>query len=327
MKNSGIEFDTQTYIRKIQKENVYKLIQKGLSPQEIAKVLNIDEYKVKAHIKNLRDSGLEIHIDRKKVKRKKVKYQVDEIDKQIIELRKQGHTLDEIAELLGRAKITIAKRIQKMKVNNIEVPDATRRDYYEKLVRNNEMAKLYEDGMNSIDIAKEYGVSKSLVWNVVHEKGIKRQSKHIHSEETQKQIVDLYKKGFGIKELGMIFTISHGTISKILTENGVKAVWDRKIKKVVREKIVKLSEQGLSIEKIARKVGCSQVMVGRVLKRNEKTKCKYYLENVGKEKLINAMLKLRKSKNATDEQLAVIAEKYGVDIKDVLAVAKDREER
>ena len=48
---------------------------------------------------------------------------------------------------------------------------------------------------------------------------------------------------------------------------------------------------------------------------------------IAKEKLINAILKLRKSKNATDEQLAIIAERYGVDIKEVLDVAKDREEK
>jgi hypothetical protein len=49
-----------------------------------------------------------------------------------------------------------------------------------------------------------------------------------------------------------------------------------------------------------------------------------YLEKIGKEQLGNSVMKLRKSKNATDEQLLKIAKIYGVDLEKIIKDEKER---
>lgn len=329
MKKMGFVFgDKKEDIRK-QTEKVLELIQKGYSVNEIAKMLEIGEKQVYYCITRLRNQGFTLNITRKKSGRIHRKYTTDMVDIGILEMREQGLTIKRIGELLNKSQLTIFKRIKKMKEHNIDVPKGYSKqlEYSEREKRDAEIAEMYSNGMKAKDIAEKYGVSKQLVWKAVRERGIKKHYQYIHNDKTEKRIVELYRDGISIFEISNIVKISHQTVRKILVENGIEIIKEKPVKKEVRNEIVKLANQGVSCGEIANKIGINPITVARVLRRTKDFEIKKSIVGAGKEKIAKAVFNLIESKNATKEQLEVIAEYYGIELKDVLNVAKYIDER
>ena len=92
-------------------------------------------------------------------------------------------------------------------------------------IDNEDIVRLYLDGMIMSDIANMYGVSTSTIRNRLDKCNIKRrnasESHTIHKIDEQ-EMINLYLKGMNLIELGEKYNVSYGTIKNRLLKNQIK---------------------------------------------------------------------------------------------------------
>lgn len=84
------------------------------------------------------------------------------------------------------------------------------------------------------------------------------------------EVIDLYDNGCGLKKIAKIYNSSDSTIKKILIKNGIKIKEPPNHKNIKQqtELIIDLYNDKISISEIARKIGCSDTIVSKILKNN-----------------------------------------------------------
>lgn len=91
------------------------------------------------------------------------------------------------------------------KLNNIDISD---------------IISLYLSGMGSVNIAKQYNVSKPTILYYLKKNNVKIRNNKKHVDEDK--AIELYKQGKTPKEIGEVFNVTHTTIRRILINNNIK---------------------------------------------------------------------------------------------------------
>ena len=322
-------------------EEIYKLREEGLSFKEIEERLKDKGIDIPWII--IRNMCKVIYKEKKK----------DFIsDDEIFKLREQGLSYYEIAQRFKDNGInvcsqTINNRCKKIyEEKGMEEPKCfKRKKFIRRKVSEDEIYELREKGLSYREIEKRFednGIEISFETIRVRCKNIYKQNgeEEIRIKISEDEIYNLRNQGLSYSEIAKQYNdkginVSSGTIrlrcKKIYKEKGEEEPFSQYLK-VSEEEIFKLREQGISYQEIVEYFKDNGIDVSWFTIRS---RCKKIYKEKGKQEIdarrlpknkinINAiddkekvrknLLKLKETRNATDEQLAKIAECYGIDI-------------
>lgn len=172
------------------------------------------------------------------VPNKPVKYS----DEEIIELYKQGISIEEIARRMWVSSPVIRAKIP---------PELNKYTTEGKDVLTQKIIEKYKSGMSSTDIAQELGIDVCTV-NRKLPKELKEQRKAQIMQNLHDSIIKLSDKGLSPKEIAVKLKINTSTVYVHIKENkkqqGVEVV-------TTKEKVLNLFSQGLNPKEIATKLG------------------------------------------------------------------------
>lgn len=87
-------------------------------------------------------------------------------EKQLIQLLDAGHTYQEIADVIGRTKEAVSRRVYYLRKLNSTVKEARKYRTYT-MDDKKQMQLLYDNGYSLDDIAKAYNTHVSLLYNYI----------------------------------------------------------------------------------------------------------------------------------------------------------------
>lgn len=266
---------------------------------------------------------------------------LDGIDQFIINNCIKNRSLEDIAESIGYDSERMERRLQTLRDKGINAfPGMNGR-----LLNANDLkiCELLSQNMKIDDVAKTLKIQPDTVVESIRkfkELGIAfnmaRKKADFTVDERNKRILKLSKEGMSRCDIAKEVGVCSSTVSFVLSKMGVEKVRKR-IDNTTKKKIDELRGNGVSVGIIAKTLGIPENTVRKYIIRTENAELKVVDDldgdnkiqdkKVSKKELTNAISKLIESKNATEEQLAVISKYYGVDLNDVLKLAKYIEER
>ena len=332
LKKNGYVFHTRTEESLEKDRKIVELKEQGKSQNEIAKLVHINASGVSQRLKTMRNNGIEI---------KEPKNENELMNERIIELRKKGMKISEIAKELNSNVSTISHRIQRMKKRGIEVSKENPKDIDS---LDYKIEELKRNGLTQVQISKELKISSACVSERVsklNEMGVKFPEDEIGKNSTDKRIIEMRANGASnaeiSKELG-IGIVAVGKRIKKMKKAGIdvpESMTKKKNFEKVDKAILNLYEQGESPIAITEKLNLTKGYASKRLlangirtrKSSNRQNRKKLKEVVGEEKLAKAIVNLHESKKATKEQLQTIADYYGVDLNIVTKLAEYVDER
>ena len=194
--------------------------------------------------------------------------------KEIIDKYSDGSTVKDLAKEYGVNLQTIYRILKKCKIKPSGAGRPKR--FSEKQAK--AIVEKYEEGISSVDIAKEYYVSATTVLNVIKSEGIAvrksgpQQGKDIDrynfkrkvSKEDHSTIAERYQKGESTPKLAKEFNVSRERICKILDGMNVERR-SKKISKKEIEQVLSLYSMDHSVCSISEEIGRSQSTIVSVL--------------------------------------------------------------
>lgn len=336
------------------KEKIYELRKKGYTYKKISEylaeqgiVIAIERICFICRIMFV-ERGEKEPVVKKNTKR--VNVDVDEI----LKLREQGFSYKKISEYFKQRGTTIS--IETVRKRCIEVCDSQKLKYNCEITSeelDNKIFELREEGIayaRIADMLKKQGIRISVLdvkkrcIKVYMEKGKKepktKQKKRSNIED--EEIYVLRKQKLSYSEISKRFQAQGIKISTEVIRKRCKIIFESKQeiepkiktgKKIEAkdEEIYELRKLGLSFQKISDYFLDKGITINfqTVRKRymiykeklqvqaSEKDRKEISLRSVNKDVLKRKILELKVSRNATDEQLSMIAKLYGVDLKDI----------
>lgn len=259
-----------------QELEIINLYQQGLTIQKIAPMYNLSPWPL-ARI--LHKHNIEVH----KSKGRKAKIITPEQELEIINLYKQGFTLQKISTIYEIAIPLLRKKITK---NNIVIrPSKT----YIKITPEQELkiANLYKQGYAIEEIANMCNISKSSVFKSMKNNNLdvykerRYQQEEIITLEQELEITNLYKQGYTIEKIATIYKVPKLVISNNLKKNNItiRSSKNYSVETTPEQEleIINLYQQGESVEKIADICKLPKPIVrNRLKKHNTKEKLGLY---------------------------------------------------
>ena len=284
----------------------YKILDlaKELMPRkQIADILGVPVGTVVYRINRMRKHDIEIP----KMPLKKI----DELDYKILDQRKNNAQLTEIAEMYGVTITTISNRIKKMKEFGIEVPPPSlKRKIPEMDETDNKILGLLEKKMQYKPISRDLGISVA----EIHKRVKKMRALGIEiprDKEREKErnlILDLLAKGYTHERIADELGLTQSNITvKIdnLREKGYNVPPKRRRRRR-RRRIEEMENNEktniLEVHKV------NEVTASDESTKNSETR------KPTKEELMEVIKKLINTREATPEQLKIIAGIYGIDL-------------
>jgi len=305
MRDNGIVIIKHPRISKsIINEKIIELAKKGLKQKEIANELNLSNSNVSTRISNMRARGIIIP----------KKSQFDEL--KIIELLKEGLSINEIAQKMGLCSASISKKIEKMRRNGIEIPSKIEHD-----IINRNIVELMKNGLSITEISRELGISGQTIASRIR----KMKKNGIifptipKTNVTDEQIIELLSDGISQKEIAKRLNLSNSNISMRIKKMKKNGIIKEKPRIYSEDEIYDLRKKGYSYLKIANKFKEDGIQVS-----TETIRRKYKKVLIEEQKLAKLILNLTQSRHATLEQIKVIADYYGVDLNRTLNSLEER---
>ena len=314
MRNNGIEIPGDKE-KKEKKENenlmILKLAKEEKTQAQIAKILNLNQPTVALRIRKMRKAGINVPSrknrlaedygeDNKNIQEYEVEEQeilkelgitieqvqqsgINSLDIKILKLRNDGYTLSRISEEVKISITSISNRINRMKMLGINVPESN------------------------------------------HRKG------KTEPDEVDRMILKYLEQKISIKEISTIININEKRIYKRISRMrkiGIKLPAD-KIKEEENQAIINLVREGKSCTQISEELYLNpktiSSRINRLRKKGYDIPMKYKTKTsnmksetekteVSKQDYIEALVNLTKTRNATPEQLRIIADYYGIDM-------------
>lgn len=140
----------------------------------------------------------------------------------------------------------------------------------------NKIARAYQSGLSSYEVAEKFGVTARTVLKIAREYGIEIGSigrQETISENERHRIAKAYQRGLSSIEVGGKFGIAPFTVIKIARDYGIKIRTkglQSKFSKSEKRKILKLFNNGLSSYKIAEMYGVNQSTISRIVQKYQK---------------------------------------------------------
>lgn len=161
-------------------------------------------------------------------------------------LKSEGKTNQQIADLWGVSISTIKRfvRANKLYTRNTEIDEK-------------EFLRLYEQGLEDEEIAKELNLTKTFIYN--YRKNLNLDSQHDKKRKVnQQKFLQLFEEGKNDSEIGRILGVSNSTIHywrEALTNKESNFEYTRKFD---TEKFLDLYYSGLNYVQIAKELGCGK---------------------------------------------------------------------
>jgi biotin operon repressor len=280
IRESGVQINEPKTESELMNDRIQELRKKGMGLSEIAAKLNSNVSTISYRIREMKKRGTDIS--------KASIEELDSLDLQIEQLKRQGLSQVQIAKQLGLTSPSVSDRVSKLKRFGIEFPE----DEIGKNSVDRKIIEMRKMGASNKDISLELGIGLVAVNKRVKrmkDAGVKvpeSKTKNKDYTELDKTIINLHEQGVSAKEISERLKVGKGYASKRLRANGI-----------------------------------------RTRKSSPRPSRRKLKEIVGEEKLAQAIMNLQESKKATKEQLKVIADYYGVELNIVNKLVKYVEER
>lgn len=244
---------------------IIEYIKQGKTIGQISKILNIPRPQIKESVKEIEKAGIDLSKDSKK----------SEIDNQIIKLKSEGMSNNDIAKKLNIKLGALYYRLNKMENEGIILSKNEKR-----LEINNQILKLRAEGMTYNEIAKKLDIDvKNVNYRIKRMKDLGidipdlPKSRRIKSfREKDMQILQMKEEGLSQSEISKRLSISQQAISQRINEMK-KCDIEIKKNKIVDEKnrqILELVKEGVTMTEIAKTLGVCYDTVYRRLKEMKK---------------------------------------------------------
>jgi len=221
--------------------------------QDYQNGMNINDILIKYNINNA--ASLYSILNKRKIKKRFEEKREVNLE-QILKLYNEGKSPREIGETTGRSRAFIRRLLLK---NNIKLRKTRVAENKEKIIR-----------------TKKRKPRKITIKNITKEKQKINKIKDTDSYEIQK-IINLYKSGKSPKLIGEKFNKTGSQVRYILQKNDIQTRRGRGLSKT--KEIIRLYNQKYSTVEIGKKIECSDVTVGRILKNNNISIREYTREN------------------------------------------------
>ena len=323
---------------------ILKNLQQGKTKKIISEEIGLSLSYVQYKVKKMKEQGIEVPVVEKAGRPKKT--QNDEIDKKILEGILEGKTQTKIAEEVGLSCPTVSRRIDGMRDRG-EIAVEFEKTGRIKKTQNNEInAKILEGlkkGKTQTELSKDLGLTKQGISQRIdrmREKGVEVPSaSKIRNEELNKTILRGLEEGKNKKDIAEEIGLSYTTVKykvKQMRDQGIEnPVLERseRNKKTqndeIDNKILEELSKGKKRIRIAEEMGVTHVAIYNRIKRMEKrgVEIPIYKENdnIRNKKIAKMIGNLIETKHATIEQIKIIADEYGIDIKEVLKSLDEQE--
>lgn len=144
-----------------------------------------------------------------------------EIQKRVISLYKEGLSIDKIREKLGIGKNNVHRILKR---HNVKIRTKGGR-YKLSIDQKKEIKKLYESGVNSGILCKQFDCAYSTLRSAIKELGGKTTRCGCQKKEFTKKDIDnitqLYIAGYNQTEIAKKYKVSQSTISAVLRKNNI----------------------------------------------------------------------------------------------------------
>ena len=323
---------------------------------KIAERLGITNTTLSARIKRMRELGVEIPGKDSKMEKGK---ELDEIDIYILELLGRGKNKSECAKEIKKSPSVVTHRMDKMEKNGIKIPD-----YMEIRRRNKELDELDQKILKLIEekqatqaqIAEELGLPRSTIMyhvlklkNMGIDKSALRRKIQKHFDTYDNEILLELNKGSSRETVAEKLGIKKSVVDyriKVMEEAGIEIPNIYYVRKqntelsLYEKKILECLEAGETQTQIAEKFETSQAYISTKIKKmrergieipDNKVKRGRQMKRIQRSKInkgmfIEELLKLKDTKNASMEQIIVLAKYYGVDLYKELELQKFEEQ-
>ena len=190
-----------------------------------------------------------------------------DFENKILELTKKGKKQKEIAKELNVTPSTISKKIRKMMLEDIDVPNTKER------VSDEDILALRRKGLKMNEIAKLLNTSPATVsrrLSNMRERGINFPISVGEKSDINSKIIELKVEGVSQKEIAKKLNITQSSVSlrlKTMRKNGVPIEAPKSESKKIDEKIISLRENGMRNEEIAIELNLSHSTIVHRIKR------------------------------------------------------------
>ena len=270
---------------------IIEYLDQGMKIRQIAKELQLSNDNVAKRIMKMKENDIPIlTVHQEEKLRKKPS---DAINKKILEGLDEGKTQTQIAKEVNLSTATVNYRINKMKELGIEIPTLSKgrpkKDMLDEIDK--KILEGLDEGKTQTQIAKELNLSRQVVYARIKKMpkyGIKISNK---KEEINRLILEQLSAGKTKKQISEELNLSFNSIYK---------------------RINTMKKHGIEIPDIPKR---------KIQKKNPKNKKS---EEIDEKALIEKILELKETKNATDEQIILLARYYKVE-DEILKVLSNKE--
>ena len=326
----------------ISDEEIFELREQGLTYKEIAEYFSQKGIKVTSEKISARCKMIYSQIGKEKPDMRRIKIQ----DEEIFKLREQGYSYRKITDYFNEKGVKVSyntilercynlrksekKKVNKVKSKNqkVEIPDSEIFELSEQGFTFKEIANYFKE--KGIKVSANYVLKRCReLYSQIGKEKVNLRKVELPDDE----VIELRERGFTYKEMveyfkGKGIKVSCKTISERCNEiyNTIGKKEPRSHKETrfndfIDNKIIELRSEGASyreIEKSLKECGIKvsfEAIRSRIKQINgENKKINSKCDVKDKDKIKKAIVNLKKSRNATDEQLRAMAELYGVEI-------------
>lgn len=193
-------------------KTLIKELKKGLTHKQIAKKLGISDLTIKYFVKK--------HPEYRRIKSHA--YSAEKIKDDI----KKGLLFKDIAKKHDIPLHIVSNISHKYRDELLKRKTGFQRKYEYDV---KDIIKKFDNGMSAKEIAQQYGVDRTLIYNIIHSNRKKFPKKRKDSSKLSrklfknkiKEIIALYLDGLSLEKIGKIFNINKNTVRRILAQNNV----------------------------------------------------------------------------------------------------------
>lgn len=263
-------------------DKIIQMDKDGIEEKEIAKEVNLDIDTVKSILKG---RTWRYYTGIKRVPSQVNYLSFSEIE-EILQMRKDGKSYQEIADKLERNKTTVWEVLNGetyQEITNIPIPEKIKRKTFT-LEDINQMMQMYNNGFTCKDIAEELGYNIKNVWSIVSgtthskETGVQKvkKTKGLMTHEQIDYILKLHSDGNNATTISKIVDSNVTVVDRILKGlaysdyTRIKPIRMSEVRRGKDEKIIDqvfaLYKEGKSNKEISRILNIGETKTGRILK-------------------------------------------------------------
>lgn len=136
-----------------------------------------------------------------------------------------------------------------------------------------EIVSRYLAGESATEIGKTFGTSYRCIWKVLKKRGVslRPRARFFPTEEHELCVVEKYESGLSLTQVAKEHGCHFATVRHVLLKHGIqprrRGAMSHQFSADERREIIEAYKGGQSQDSIGKRMGCSQTLVSRVLRR------------------------------------------------------------